>query len=381
MSTNPPQKATQLRIYQVNVNRSIHAQLDVINMNPKEWDVICIQEPYFDWQGLSRATNGWTPIYPPRHKKGEKTRSLILVSPFVATDAWEALPINSLDITAVKLTCDFGQIRLFNLYNACEHAETTTALAKYLSESAAEADTSITVYDIWAGDFNRHDPMWENPQFKQLFTQKHLDDAEVVINMLADYGMEMALPPGIPTLEHMVSKELHRVDQVFISAELSDYIIHCDTLKYRPPCSDHYPIVTTIDLDIARTLPPPGHNFRATDWPEFRKELQQKMDRLTLHDPRNSTEFEAILDNVMDAILTTIESHVPRTRPSAYMKRWWSKELTQMRTRTRALGKKSFRARLNDPTHAVHEEHRRARNDYAALIDSSKKNCWEDFVT
>lgn len=188
------------------------------------------------------------------------------------------MPVDSLDITAVKLTCDFGIIRLFNLYNVCEHAETTTALAKYLTDSAIGADLSSSVYDIWAGGFNHHDPMWEDPQYKQLFTRRHLDDAEVLISMLADYGMEMALPPGIPTLEHMVSKELHHVDQVFVSAELSDYIIKCDTLKHRPPRSDHYPIVTTIDLDIAKTLPPPSHNFRATDWPEFRKELQQKMD-------------------------------------------------------------------------------------------------------
>lgn len=69
--------------------------------------------------------------------------------------------------------------------------------------------------------------MWEDPKHKQLFTRKHLDDAEVLINLLADYRMEMALPPGIPTLEHMVLKELHRVDQVFCSTELSNSIIRC----------------------------------------------------------------------------------------------------------------------------------------------------------
>lgn len=350
-------------------------------MNPKDWDIICIQEPYLDFQGLSRATNAWTAIYPPKHKKGEKTRSLILVSTRLATDAWEALPMDLLDITVVKLTCNFGQIPLFNLYNACKHANTTTALAKYLTNSAMGADTSVSVYDIWVGDFNHHDPMWENPQYKQLFTHRHLDDAEVVINMLADYGMDMALPPGIPTLEHMVSKELHRVDQVFISAELSDYIIKCNTLKHCPPCTDHYPITTTIDLNIARTLPTPGPNFRATDWPEFRKELKSKLDRLPLHDPQNAVEFKSTLDDLMNTILTTIETNVPKTRPSSYMKRWWTKELSQMRARTRALGKKSYHARINDPTHPVHEEHRRARNDYTELIDSSKKDCWDNFVT
>lgn len=201
--------SSQLRIYQINVNRSPHAQADIIHLSPKDWDIICIQEPYFDWQGLSRVTNGWTTVYPYKHKNGVKSRSIMLISSLISTDAWESLPVDSTDITAVQLICDFGRIRIFNLYNACDHSKTTDALAKYLSESAVAADTSISVYDIWAGDFNRHDPMWEDPKYKQLFTRRHLDDAEVLINLLADYGMDMALPPGIPTLEHMVSKELH----------------------------------------------------------------------------------------------------------------------------------------------------------------------------
>lgn len=82
----------------------------------------------------------------------------------------------------------------------------------------------------------------------------------------------------------------------------------------------------------------------------------------------------------MEVIFSTIEIHVPRIRPSVYMKRWWLKELTQLHARTRALGKQSYHAQLSDSTHPDHKAHRRARNDYAKLIDSSKKDCRDDFV-
>ncbi|KZP21379.1 hypothetical protein FIBSPDRAFT_740921, partial [Athelia psychrophila] len=114
--TRPTITSSKLRIYQVNVNHSIKAQADVIHLSPRDWDIICIQEPYFDFQGLSRTTNGWTAVYPHKHKNGVKSRSIMLISSLISTDAWTALPVDSLDISAVTLSGSFGRIRLFNLY-------------------------------------------------------------------------------------------------------------------------------------------------------------------------------------------------------------------------------------------------------------------------
>lgn len=68
------------------------------------------------------------------------------------------------------------------------------------------------VYDMSLGDFNRHDPMWEDPAHAHLFTRKYLDEADVLINLRAEYGMNLVLPPGVPSLEHMRSKARHRID-------------------------------------------------------------------------------------------------------------------------------------------------------------------------
>ena len=67
----------------------------------------------------------------------------------------------------------------------------------------------VQVADIWASDFNRHDPMWEHPDNAQLFTRGNIDAADILIDLLVDFSMDIALEPGVPTLEHMVTKSLH----------------------------------------------------------------------------------------------------------------------------------------------------------------------------
>jgi ribonuclease HI len=75
----------------------------------------------------------------------------------------------------------------------------------------------------------------------------------------------------------------------------------------------------------------------------------------------------------------TTEELVPKNKPSPYVKRWWSLQLTQTRTETRRLGRRSY-ARRNDPADTAHEEYRAARNRYAEAIERSKKEHWRDFL-
>ncbi|TFK22073.1 hypothetical protein FA15DRAFT_596731 [Coprinopsis marcescibilis] len=56
--------------------------------------------------------------------------------------------------------------------------------------------------DVWVGDFNRHHPMWDRDEDQRLFTGRNLDDAKQLIEMTAEWGLEMALPKGIPMLRN-----------------------------------------------------------------------------------------------------------------------------------------------------------------------------------
>ena len=68
---------------------------------------------------------------------------------------------------------------------------------------------------IWAGDFNRHHPLWDNNKDVHLFTKLATRNAESLIAILAEYEMQMLLPKGLPTLQHMRTKKYSWPDNVF----------------------------------------------------------------------------------------------------------------------------------------------------------------------
>src|ERR1700679_1776681 len=102
--------------------------------------------------------------------------------------------------------------------------------------------------------------------------------AEGLIGLLADYDMMMALPKGIPMLQHMRSERYSRPDNVFCTPGIRDHITICDVdASSRPTSTDHFPIVTHIVLPQDRVKNVTSLNFRDADWKEFRKKLKTKL--------------------------------------------------------------------------------------------------------
>ncbi|TFK18198.1 hypothetical protein FA15DRAFT_552156, partial [Coprinopsis marcescibilis] len=79
---------------------------------------------------------------------------------------------------------------------------------------------------IWVGDFNHHHPMWDQDKDHRLFTRKNLDEAEQLLEMVAEWGMVMALPKGVPMLRNSQGNWM-RPDNVFMSEALEDRVISC----------------------------------------------------------------------------------------------------------------------------------------------------------
>lgn len=101
-----------LRIANANVNKSLQAQVDFIQrMNPDDWDVLCIQEPYFDQKNKSRASLKWTPVYPRKHELTKaRTRSTMLVNQALPSTSWKELNIDSVDVSGIQMTGEYGKV-------------------------------------------------------------------------------------------------------------------------------------------------------------------------------------------------------------------------------------------------------------------------------
>ena len=103
-----------------------------------------------------------------------------------------------------------------------------------------------------------------------------------------------------------------------------DAIIKCNTEdSARPIKTDHYPIVTQIDIHTPTTAWKLRRNFRLTDWTELVKTL--KDDLANIPPPAEITsiqEFNDKLKVLNEKIQNAIEKHVKLTTPSPYSKRW-----------------------------------------------------------
>src|SRR6266536_3526428 len=179
-------KHRQIRIWQQNCCKSDINQQHLINqLDPKLYDICLVQEPYIDFLKNTRAPGGWRVIYPPKHLTSEdRTRSVIFISPRLATSNWMDLRIDSPDITAVQIWGPFGTVRIFNIYNDCEHSRSIETLEKWHENASAASHppTPLRVgqgpaHELWLGDFNHH-PNWEEERNHHLFTDNALDLAE-----------------------------------------------------------------------------------------------------------------------------------------------------------------------------------------------------------
>ena len=115
----------RVRIWQQNVRKSLIATHALLNGLKDEYDMVCIQEPHFDFRGITRAMGVWMVIYPSTHaeeQEGEATRSLILIHCRISSDAWWQIEVKSKNVTAIQLEGPNGRLNIYNVYNDCTHS-------------------------------------------------------------------------------------------------------------------------------------------------------------------------------------------------------------------------------------------------------------------
>ncbi|PPQ80684.1 hypothetical protein CVT24_011067 [Panaeolus cyanescens] len=368
---------TKLHILQINLNRSRKAQLDLVN-DPNlqtAWDLVLLQEPNINFYNNITTARGFRQVYPNSRGRNEKVvKSGIWVNKKISTNTWRALEVEgTADITAIQLSGPHTSLTVFSIYNDCNNRDSEKALGRFMTRNS---DTLLGNggHVLWGGDFNRHHPLWDNDEDHRLFTNQAIADAEQLIQLLAEWNMEMVLPKGIRTLEHMRTKNLSRPDNVFCTDHTTHRIIKCDTVpELRPANTDHLPIGTILDMSKLEITPERRRNFRLTNWEGFNSDLQRS---LTSHDVysdlRTPVEFDNQVDTLALAISNAVESNTPLCTYTKYTKRWWSNDLAQMRDRKQKLAWLHAK-HANDKDHPVHDEYRRTRNQYGEAILQAKE--------
>ena len=386
----PPQTQQEnndsIRILQINLNKSEKAHLDIINENvSKNYDLILIQEPYTTTFNAIRTPANFRPIYPiNRLQNEEQIRSVIWVNKRLDTKDWTAIDVpDTNDVTAIQLKGPYGKLTIFNIYNDCTHSRSETTLRRFLN---TRSNSNLILrsenhHMLWAGDFNRHHPLWDNDEDVHLFTQQATRQAEALIGLLATYDLTMTLPKGIPTLQHMVTKKYSRPDNVFGTPALMDHITKCEVEpSLHPTSTDHFPIVTNILLPQERVTTPPSYNFREADWDKYREKLRTKLTHTPAPPHINDVEqLTAITDQLTLAIQETTQEVVQKTKPRPDAKRWWNSDLKKLKKELNRLRSISYRNRAL-AHHPSHQELKQKSNAYGEAIVQAKRQHWTNYL-
>ena len=199
----------QLRIKQQNCKHSKEVTLTLINeADPSKWDLLLIQEPYIypDCRS-SIATAKWFPLYPPQ-SINKIPCSMILVSNTLSSNTFEQIQIPSDTVTATSIKLTDGTINIYNIYNP---PDSNSALID-LHEWLITHPTSDTSNMVWAGDFNKHNPIWTAPEYH---ARCCCSNSELLLQLLADHKMILGLPPGTLTYHSDAHKTWSTLDLVF----------------------------------------------------------------------------------------------------------------------------------------------------------------------
>ncbi|OAX31068.1 hypothetical protein K503DRAFT_704282, partial [Rhizopogon vinicolor AM-OR11-026] len=199
------------------------------------------------------------------------------------------------------------------------------------------------------GDFNRHHPLWEEIRNRHLY---NYTTAQPLIDLIADYGMLQLLPLGLPTLQSLSTDNWTRPDNVFGMEQLLNAVLTCTTApELKGPKTDHIPILLTLALETPQTNKEPKRNWRETDWE----------------------------NRITQVILDITDQCVPHTKPCPHARRWWTKQLTDLRHKVNRLSRQAYLMR-GLPLHSCHDELKAARSLYADEITSTKKQHWIDWL-
>lgn len=89
--------------------------------------------------------------------------------------------------------------------------------------------------------------------------------------------------------------------------------------------------------------------------------------------------FEGIVNLFVNTINEVLDKEVPTTQPSPFMKRWWTKELTDLKKEKNRLSNLLYKY-WDTPDTPVHVAHKAAINKFCERLNETKRDHWTDWL-
>jgi len=123
--------------------------------------------------------------------------------------------------------------------------------------------------------------MWDESRNAHQSTQAGLEKDQHLVDALAEFDLQIALPKDLPTLRVMSMGNYMRPDNMFVSSSLYEAVIQCKTLPEECPAkTDHFLVVTTLSMDPRTQQDTLRPNYRGVDLEEVREEMALRLEKL-----------------------------------------------------------------------------------------------------
>lgn len=145
----------------------------LVKADPKDWDIIALQEPYLDHLHLMYANQYWNVIYPSNKSldRQAQAQSVLLINTNIHSEQVNQIAIHSGNITAVQIETDWQPLIIINIYNDNTHNQSIDTINNewdnHENSWLSDPNTKLLVL----GDFNWHHSTWENHNNTHLTSQ------------------------------------------------------------------------------------------------------------------------------------------------------------------------------------------------------------------
>jgi len=355
----------ELRILQNNLRKGRERTHGILSCpDTKDFTILLLQEQHWSHpQKSSPIHHRWT-LYEPAARNDKEPRTAIYVNNAYLTAGQVTqvqMPFN--DVTAVQIkTKDSKPTLIVNVYNPGDES-IITDLHTHLQRLTNNNQYGIIII---AGDFNCQHPAWNAREYI-----RHDEEANKLIEMAAELGMSLLLPPG--TITYPIAGTT--IDLVWGNDEALRRMIKCRIAKKHDQGSDHLPIETIISMETEKPQPQYAYNYAKTNWKEFGHKLRTYLPDATLP-LANQASIDTYTEKLTQAISKAVQETTPRKRPSPHSKRWWNENVTQARRSANKLRNIYMRTK--------HEEDKKAwrkkADEYTKEISKAKTAKWREYV-
>jgi hypothetical protein len=234
----------------------------------------------------------------------------------------EQVAVDSPDMTAAIIRLPERLVLVASVYvPGCDPQalrDTCNNLRKIIYEVRRKADTVVEVAVV--GDFNRHDQLWGG----DAVSVERQGEADPIIDLMNEFALSSLLPRGTKTW-HGGNHDTTTIDLVLASDELKDAMVQC-TAHGMDHGSGHCTIETVFDVSTPVARRQERLLLKNAPWKEINTRIANSLENA----PLNGT-VQQKTDRLMAAVLEAVHTLTPKAKPSPYVKRWWTSDLTQLR--------------------------------------------------